>query len=192
MVPEGIDLSIIDREWANLLRYEFDENFASIKDPRKFWKILQKFDNQKGELLFTNISKVAYHALSFPNSNAPPERIWSRYNFLRNKWRASFKCCNVKLVIQVHEFVKSVGGAMNFDVNVQMYDLFNKNMYVDENEDTESERDDLLEREEYNLNLDYLKECKAFDKLYKDKERGDTQVMKVMKNNSRMTVFEFP
>ena len=175
MMPIGIhDVSVINREWNNLLKCQFDPRFIEIKDTRRFWAILHKFENREKEPLFKNICKVAYNALSLPNSNAPPERIWSRYNFLKNKWRASFKSSTVKEMIQAHEYIKSVGGALNFKVNKQMLDSFNSiNLYsYDDHKDDVSEGDMLLEREEFNLNASYMKECTVFDKLFENKERG--------------------
>ena len=176
MLPIGIaDTAIINKEWENLLKYELDPEFIQIKDPRRFWAILHKFNNEKGEMLFTNLCQVAYNALSLPNSNASPERIWSRYNFMKNKWRASFISKTVKAMLQAYEYVKSVGGALEFNVTEQMFNLFNSDnlySYTDPEEDNVSEGENLLDREEFDLTENYVKECALFNKLFKNKERG--------------------
>ena len=56
-----------------------------------------------------------------------------------------------------------------------MFDLFNSSMYSGEFRDGKSEGDILLEREEFNLNEDYLNQCKAFNKLDKLKERRNVK-----------------
>ena len=173
LMPLDTDVSLIHKEWQNLIKFEFQNNFKEIKDERRFWAILQKFDNSKKELLFQNLCRLAYLALGLPNSNAQPERIWSRYNFIKNKWRGSLKVHNVKGIIQAKEYIDSLGGALQFTANVQMFDLFNSEMYTGELRDDKSEGDTLLEREEFNLNEDYINQCKAFNKLYKHKERGN-------------------
>ena len=122
--------------------------------------------------MFKNLCKLVYNALTIPNSNAPPERICSSYNFIKNQWRASFKSYTVKCMIQAKEYIKSVGGAENFVANEDIFELFNSDIYAAENSDNMSEGDIFLERERYNLNEEYLLKCKEFDNLFKNKESG--------------------
>ena len=146
-VPDNANTEMINKEWRNLLKYEYDPEFVKITDPRRFWAILNKFQNRNENPLFKNLCKLAYNALTIPNSNTPPERIWSSYNYIKNQWRASFKSYTVKCMLQPKEYIKSVGGAENFVENEDMFELFNSDIYATENYDNISEGDVFLERE---------------------------------------------
>ena len=75
LMPLDTDERLINKEWKHLMKCNFQNNFKEIKDERRFWVILHKFENSKGEPLFRNLCRMAYLALVLPNPNAQPERI---------------------------------------------------------------------------------------------------------------------
>ena len=77
----------INVEWNKLTEYNFSTDFSQIKRADEFWDTIYKCV-EKGQRLFTNISRFCLDILTFPVSNAASERVWSKLIIEKNPYRS--------------------------------------------------------------------------------------------------------
>lgn len=108
-----IKKNVINKEWQLLLNYEFsDEIEESFKkcDVENFWFTLFEYKNDEGELIFFNVADFALDAISIPNSNATPERTWSKMNLEKTNLRCRLQYVSLRAIMLSAQLIKDVGG----------------------------------------------------------------------------------
>ncbi|OXU16497.1 hypothetical protein TSAR_007420, partial [Trichomalopsis sarcophagae] len=114
----------INNEWMNLVQHDFPENVRinlhKITNPDDFWFAIKKVTNTENKLLFENIARFSLHALCIPNSNATPERTWSKMKNLKTEKRGSLFFSSIRGELLAAQCVKDKGGALKFEPPIEM------------------------------------------------------------------------
>ncbi|KAJ8677819.1 hypothetical protein QAD02_013606 [Eretmocerus hayati] len=78
---DGSLIGKIDDEWARLPSASLPEEIRLESRPDVFWHKISLIRDTANQLLFQNVSEFALECLTFPNSSAKPERVWSDYSW---------------------------------------------------------------------------------------------------------------
>lgn len=123
---------MINNEWQLLLNYGFSDEVEQtfLKcDVEKFWFTLLNYKNSDGQEIFSNLADFALDAISIPNSNATPERTWSKMNLEKTKYRNRLKYPALRAVMLSSQYVRDVGGFKLFVPTEEMIERMRYPIY---------------------------------------------------------------
>lgn len=124
----AIDLSILERQYNNLINVPFDIN--AQHDSEKFWIQLMHYKNSGGELIFFELSRFALSILSLPISNAYVERVFLTMNIVKSKIRNKINLPLLDSILRIKHyfFVRNIC-CKDLILTKDMCNKFNVNMY---------------------------------------------------------------
>ena len=77
----------ISEQWKLLCQTDFTEDIRNEKKIDIFWDKIANYRNANNENCFQELGDFAMLTLLLPNSNASVERLWSKYNLEKTKFR---------------------------------------------------------------------------------------------------------
>lgn len=115
---------IVNDEWNLLANYQFSPDLKNRLDNHKtvdeFWFILFEFKDSDGNGLFQNVAQVALTTFCAPNSNAAPERFWSKLKNEQPPKRGNLSFETLRGILLSSQYIKDTGGMHSFTVTPEM------------------------------------------------------------------------
>ncbi|KAG8278642.1 hypothetical protein J6590_014198 [Homalodisca vitripennis] len=101
-----------------------------------FWSKLLDYKNNLGELEFKILPKFALEALSLPHSNADCERMFSKINNVKTKFRNKLLTETIEKTLLASEGIKFQGGCPSFNPSKEMLSkMTTSNLYKERDRD---------------------------------------------------------
>lgn len=119
-------------EWVSLPFELTEEDKENLKNStiEEFWKFIADMKNIDDTIMFPQLNKLLSIILCLPQSNAPPERIFSIVTDImctkRNKLSSSN--LNALCIVRSHFQSKNIH-CFDFEVNDRHLELFNSSIY---------------------------------------------------------------
>ena len=97
-----------------------------LKNPAKFWDVINGYKDAAGELRFKNLRQLALSLYSLPYSNAEVERIFSKMKYFKNKMRNRMSSPTIDALIRIEGGLRwRKEECHNFTVTNDMKSKFN-------------------------------------------------------------------
>ena len=122
----GHDVDGLNKEIRQLKLLDIPEDV--VKDPVKFWDVINGYKDAAGELRFRNLPQLALSLYSLPYSNAEVERIFSKMNYFKNKMRNRISSPTLDALIRIEGLRWRKEECHNFTVTNDMKSKFNTSM----------------------------------------------------------------
>ena len=118
------DVDGLNKEIRQLKLLDIPEDV--VKDPVKFWDVINGYKDAAGELCFRNLPQLALSLYSLPYSNAEVERIFSKMNYFKNKMRNRMSSPTLDALIRIEGGLRwRKEECHNFTVTNDMKSKFN-------------------------------------------------------------------
>lgn len=95
----------------------------------EFWAKIKSI-KQENIFIFKHVSTFALNILCFPNANATPERVWSKYNLEKTPIRNRLNFESMRGILLAAQFVKDEGGCLLFEPDDEMIENY-KNLKME-------------------------------------------------------------
>lgn len=132
-------LTDLEAQYRNILNINWAEIFnGNIPDDAvTFWKKVVTQKNAAGELMFKDLSLLAFTFLSLPSSNAVVERTFSIMNLVKCKIRNQMmlNLLNSIMVIRYYFYVRQIC-CKSFEPTTDMFSKFNSQVMYNNNKTT--------------------------------------------------------
>lgn len=136
---QQLKMQDIDDEWRTLPFVCIPDEILMEKEVDIFWGKMLQHKGDSGVCMFANLEKFVLNILSIAHSNASCERVFSKVNNIKTKYRNKITTATLTKLILAKESISEKGGCQSFEPTSNMRAKMNKHMYISNEVDDELE-----------------------------------------------------